>query len=131
MDISEQINYWLDESGEALDIARVLLEKSKFLEAAFFCNLACEKALKSAYINYTKNIPPKVHSLVKLAQMAHIYEIMNEDIKRFINKLEAFQIEGRYPENRKRLYETTPKEIFENILKQTEEAIVWIRTQLI
>lgn len=130
MDILDQITYWIDESAESLDTAKVLIEKSKHLESAFFCNLSCEKMLKAAYIHYSKKIPPKVHSLVKLAQMSAIYEIMSEEMKRFINKLEVFQIEGRYPENRKRLYETTPKEVFSSILQQTEEVVTWIKTRL-
>lgn len=130
MDYSEQIIYWIEESLETLDSAKILFEKSKYLESAFFCNLACEKMLKAIYVHNTKDIPPKVHTLIKLAQLAGIYDGLSEDYKRFLNRIEVFQIEGRYPENRKKLYETTPKQVFFDIIQKTEEVVAWLKEQM-
>lgn len=61
MATDDQVQYWLEESLESLDAAKVLLRAEKYLEAGFFCNLACEKSLKAAFVKHTGKIPPKIH----------------------------------------------------------------------
>jgi HEPN domain-containing protein len=128
--LNKQVDYWIEESMESLDVAKVLLDKKKYLESAFFCNLSSEKMLKAAVVHSTNQIPPKIHTLSKLAQIANIYDRMNESHKRFMNQLDVFQIEGRYPDDRKKLYETTPIDEFSKIYKHTEELILWIKLQV-
>jgi hypothetical protein len=55
---------------------------------------------------------------------------MDDQHKRFLNKIEAFQIEGRYPEDRIKLYATTPPHEFQTILDETEELILWIQQKI-
>ena len=131
MDIDKHVKYWIDESMESLDTAKVLLDATKKLESAFFCNLACEKMLKAAFVKRTNQIPPKIHPLQQLAKSAAIYDDMSESQKDLLNLLDAFQIEGRYPQDRKRIYQTTPVAEFRQILVSTEEIIAWIHEKLI
>jgi HEPN domain-containing protein len=128
--VESQFNYWLNECFETLDVAKVLYQKNKYLESAFFCNLACEKILKAAITRNTNQIPPKTHALVRLAKLSGIYDLMGDQQKRLLNRINAFQIEGRYPEDRKRLYETTPPQEFQFILDKTEELILWIHQKV-
>ena len=128
--VNEHVKYWVDESLETLDAAKILLAGGKSLEASFFCNLACEKAFKAAYIKHTSEIPPKTHSLVQLAQLSALFDLMNETQKRFISRLDVFQIEGRYPQDRAKLYATTPQEEFQTILRETEVIIIWVHQTL-
>lgn len=128
--LESKVNYWVNESFETLDVAKVLFEKNKYLESAFFCNLACEKILKAAYSRNTNQIPPKIHALIRLAKLGEIYDLMSEEQKRLLNRVEAFQIEGRYPEDRTKLYQTTPLQQFRIILDETEEFVQWIHQRI-
>lgn len=128
--MSSKVTYWIDESLETIDTAKVLLDKSKYLEAAFFCHLACEKMLKAAVVKATNETPPKIHSLPRLSSLAEIDGNLTNEQNRFIFSLDAFQIDGRYPPERTLLYQTTSHEEFEQMLKDTEELILWIKSLL-
>ena len=131
MGSNQHIKYWIDESMESIDVAKILFAQKKYLESAFFCNLSCEKMLKASFVCYTSETPPKTHSLTRMAQLSNIYDKMDIKQKRFLNTLEVFQIEGRYPQDRNKLYNTTPAEVFSRVLTETEEIILWIKQQLI
>jgi len=94
LDIGKHVQYWIDESMEALDTAKVLFNAGKNLESAFFCNLACEKVLKAAFVQKTGQIPPKIHSLKQLAKLSGIYENMAETQKEFLDALEVFKLKA-------------------------------------
>ena len=86
--------------------------------------------LKALYSYYIKNVPPKVHSLGKLAVLSGIYDNMSEKQKKFLNRLDVFQIEGRYPLDRNKLYSSTPIDLFQEILVSTEDMLEWLKEQL-
>ncbi len=120
----------MDESAESFDVAKILFDKEKYLEAAFFCNLACEKILKAAIVEFVSIIPPKIHPLTRLAQLSNIDQQMSASQIKFLNRLEVFQIESRYPQDRSKLYASTPIMVFQEILVETEAFLLWIRKQL-
>lgn len=128
--IDEQVKYWIDECFETFDTAKVLLEKKKYLDAAFFCHLSCEKMLKAAFVYHTFKVPPKTHSLNRLTKLAALDRKMTNEQIGFINRIEVFQIEGRYPQDRQKLLKFTPTEEFQAILMKTEEMILWIKQQI-
>ena len=131
MAAGDQVQYWIEESLESLDVAKVLFAAGKYLEAGFFCNLACEKVLKAAFVEHTGKVPPKIHFLVPLAQLTDRYDLMTQSQQKFLARLETFQIEGRYPQYRAKIYESTSKEEFQLVLSGTEAFVLWIREILI
>lgn len=130
MSLDNQESYWISESEESFSVAKILFNNRKYLESAFFCNLSCEKMLKALYSHYIKSVPPKVHSLGKLAILSGIYDKMIEKQKKFLNRLDVFQIEGRYPQDRNKLYSSTPIDVFQEILVNTEDMLKWLKEQL-
>jgi len=123
MGFDNQVDYWVGESEESFSVAKILFSNGKYLESAFFCNLTCEKMLKAIFSYSVKGNPPKVHSLVRLAVFSGIYDKMDEKQKKFLNKLDVFQIEGRYPQDRNKLYNTTPIEMFQKTLDETGDML--------
>jgi HEPN domain-containing protein len=55
--MDKQTAYWLAESLENLDTAKVLYSNKKYLEAAFFCHLSMEKMLKGFFVKRMKSVP--------------------------------------------------------------------------
>lgn len=125
-----ETSYWINESTESFEVAKILFDKNKYLESAFFCNLACEKILKAAIVEVASIIPPKIHILVRLAQLSNFDQQMNLSQIKLLNKLEVFQIESRYPQDRAKLYASTPVTVFQEILTETEAFLKWTKKQL-
>jgi len=95
MDIQKQINYWRDSSDEDQRVSGVLLEKKEYPYALFFSHLALEKMLKAHIAKHTNDFPPKIHNLVRLAELAGT--VLTQDQETFLSGFEEYQIEGRYP----------------------------------
>ena len=80
--------------------------KSKgYLPALFFAHLHTEKLCKALWVkNNTGNTPPKIHNLVKLLNEAKVQ--YSNDQMDFMNIMNNFQLEGRYPDYLDKLFKT-------------------------
>ncbi len=97
MDIDKQIDYWQGSSGEDFAAAESLLEKGHLRQCLFFAHLAIEKMLKSHVTKQTKDIPPRIHNLVRLAVMAGLP--LSDEQENFLTPFDMYQLEGRYPDS--------------------------------
>ena len=95
LDITKHITYWLESSRENLEAAALLIQKDKVLEGLFFAHLALEKTLKAHVVKNTKEIPPRTHNLIRLAELGNIP--LDDDLAASLGKLTDFQLESRYP----------------------------------
>jgi len=95
MDVQKQIDYWRIGAEEDLLAVRALLEKGLSRHALFFAHLALEKMLKAHVSKATRKIPPKIHNLVRLAQIAGI-GAGEKDLKS-LRDFDSYQLQGRYP----------------------------------
>ena len=59
-------------------------------------HLALEKILKAYVVRATSEVPPRIHNLDKLAEIAGL-ELSREQ-RELLREFEAYQIEGRYPD---------------------------------
>jgi HEPN domain-containing protein len=96
IDIKKQIEYWVGTAEDDLDAVKYLVENGKTLQAMFFCHLAVEKIIKAHVTKLTNDVPPKIHNLKRLAELAEL--ILSNEQNNIINELMVFQQEGRYPE---------------------------------
>ena len=72
MDIQKQVDYWKTSSDEDFAAAESLLEKGHLRHCLFFAHLAIEKMLKAHVTRQTKDVPPRTHNLVRLAEIAEL-----------------------------------------------------------
>lgn len=79
---------------EEIDTARILIEKRKFWQGMFFVHLALEKAMKSRVIGRSKNDAPKIHNLVRLAELAGLD--MTEQQEEELGEFNKYCTQGRY-----------------------------------
>jgi len=61
----------------------------------FFAHLALEKLLKAHICKKTEKLAPKIHNLVRLAEIAQL-PLKSEDIDT-LAEMNEFNLEGRYP----------------------------------
>jgi len=104
MDIEEQVEYWKTGSAEDLAAAESLLEKGHLRHCLFFVHLALEKMVKAHAVHTTRDDPPRIHNLVRLAQVAGLK--LNNDQERFLRRFDLYQLEGRYPDAQQVVYNT-------------------------
>jgi HEPN domain-containing protein len=97
MNREKQIAYWRGSAWEDLHAARVLMEKDCYRHGLFFAPLALEKLLKAHVVRSTAAIPPKIHILPRLAELANL--ILPDSFAAFIKRFDRYEIVARYPDS--------------------------------
>ena len=128
--MSAKIEYWLELCDDDLLTAKALFQSERYLHMGFFCHLIAEKALKAVIVYKTDEIPPRLHDLGRLAVLGGISESLSDEQLTLLNKLTPLQMEARYPEYKERIMRTLTPTVCEQLLKQTEEFLCWIKQQL-
>mgnify|MGYP003351225168 CR=1 FL=1 len=98
MDWDEQVDFWRRGALDDLDAARVLLEKRKFGHSLFCMHLAVEKALKARVMEATQTLAPKIHNLVRLAELSGLET--SPERRRILLEFNEYCMAGRYPDAR-------------------------------
>ena len=107
-----------------------MLKSKRHLYVGFMCNQVVEKILKAYYVKNKKEQPPYTHKLRRLAEESNLYKTMTEEQKDFLDIVSPLNIEARYPERKKELFEALSDETCKNILNKTEEFVLWIKKKL-
>ena len=129
MKIDEHIKYWLNSADHDLDTAEILFSAGKYDWCLFLGHLVLEKGLKSFYVKDNENrMPPKTHNLVKLAEKTTIP--LNAELKLFLDEVNDFNLEVRYPEYKQEFYKTCTKKFAEEYLNKIKEHYKWIKSLL-
>jgi HEPN domain-containing protein len=96
IDITKQVAFWREGALEDWVVARELLDRGRTRHGLFFAHLALEKILKAYVCAKTRDLAPRLHNLVRLAELAGLELSENElDI---LAEMNAFALEGRYPD---------------------------------
>jgi HEPN domain-containing protein len=125
-DTEKYVAYWRDGAKEDWVACQDLARLNRRRQALFFAHLTIEKLLKAHICHSTNSMPPRIHSLVRLAEIAsltpdsHQLEILAE-----INR---FNLEGRYPEDIESMRVT--KSDVQYYLKRAKEIYQWLRKKL-
>ena len=128
--MTDRVAYWLDLCEYDLDTAKAMLETKRYLYVGFMCHQVVEKALKAYFSAVQSNEPPKIHSLIRLAQISGLNKQMSEDQLDTLSDFMPLNIEARYPSDKKRLIKSLNEKKCESIITKTEEIYQWIQRQL-
>lgn len=124
MDVQKQIDYWRQSAEEDIAAARSLMDKKHRRHALFFSHLAIEKMLKAHVTKRTNAVPPRTHSLVRLAEMTGLpFPAEREE---FLRMFGVYQLEGRYPDTAQ--VPLDPESAREKLLL-AEEMLEWLKKQ--
>jgi HEPN domain-containing protein len=96
IDIDRQIAYWQEGAQEDWVVAQELVNGNRTRHGLFFAHLALEKVLKAHVCGQTRDLAPRIHNLVRLAELADI-SLRPEQID-VLAEMNAFNLESRYPE---------------------------------
>lgn len=96
VDIGKQIQHWRNGADEDWAVAQDLIGRDKIRHALFIAHLALEKSLKAHVCRNTRELAPRTHNLVRLAEIAGL-KLSEEQID-LLADVNEFNIEGRYPE---------------------------------
>ncbi len=115
---------WLRAAKDDLVDARILLEAGRYASAAFHAHQAAEKALKAAIVELRRELPPKIHNLIRLAQ---ILEIRDEEILECLRRLNPHYRVARYPD----AANGVPSEVYsrsmaEELVRAAERVVQWV-----
>ena len=128
MEIKEHIQYWLDSAENDWAAAENLFASGKYDWCLFIGHLVLEKILKALFVQDNNNqLPPKTHNLIKLAKRTDL-ELTEEQIV-FLDEVNDFNIETRYPQYKNEFYKRCTIEFAENYHLKIEAMAVWLRSQ--
>jgi HEPN domain-containing protein len=126
LDIQKQIQYWRNGAQEAFDAAQDLVNRDhRILFGLFFVHLALEKALKAHVCLTTRQMPPRIHNLNRLMELAQLP--VDDEVLTTASAMNEFNLEGRYPENW-----MTPPTLAEaqDYLEQSKKVFEWLMSRL-
>jgi len=124
-----QVQYWRATADDDLEAIDLLFQGGKFVHALFFTHLALEKILKAHWVNNNpQNVPPKTHNLTILYEKTGL-DLTEEDTD-FMQMMNVFQIEGRYPDYLNSLHKTTKKQEAQAIISQAKVIFQCLREKL-
>jgi HEPN domain-containing protein len=120
MNIKEHIKYWENTSNEDYEVFNLLLNSKKYLHAFFFAHLTIEKLIKAHWVkNNNNSVPPKIHNLITLLKQTDINLSLEQE--RFLAIINDFQIQGRYPDYKKKVNQMLKPDFVENFVPQFTE----------
>ncbi len=96
IDIQKQIDYWRNGSQEDWEVGHELVQLGRTRHGLFFAHLALEKMLKAHVCRATANLAPKIHNLLRLAELTGL--AFSERQQAFLARFDRYQLEGRYPD---------------------------------
>jgi HEPN domain-containing protein len=128
MDPQKIKDFWLEEARESLQVARHLFEKADYSYALFFGHLAIEKLLKAIFVIKKDEQAPFIHNLYRLAEAVGIF--LSEDQKEKLIKITAFNLESRYPDEKRSFRIKCTEEYTRKELTEIEEVFNWLKSIL-
>ncbi|MCK4619111.1 MAG: HEPN domain-containing protein [Desulfobacterales bacterium] len=115
----KHIDYWLNSANHDLDVAETLFQNEKYDWCLFIAHLVLEKTLKAFYVKNTGKLPPRIHDLVRMVDMAKIE--FEEDTLEFMDAVNTFNISTRYPDEKLKFYKMCTREFTEENFNRIKE----------
>lgn len=129
MSKEEHIAYWITQSEDDWQAVQTLFDGRKYLQCLFFAHLVIEKLCKALWVkHHEENIPPRTHNLLFLLDATPLE--LEEEQRNFLLRLNRFQLEGRYPDYQRRMYQICTEDFTQNLLDQTDQFAQCLRNEL-
>jgi len=125
INVEKQVNQLRSGALEAWDNAAYLIKGKRIWLGLFALHLAIEKAPKAHVIKETKDVPPFIHNLPKLAEAANLD--LSERQKNLLADLNPYNICGRYQEE---LGSPPPMSEVKALMKRAKEMFEWLMKRL-
>ena len=118
------MNYWLDSAKHDLEVAETLFSNEKYDWCLFISHLVLEKTLKACFVKEHNKLPPRVHNLIRLAEMSNLE--LSEEQKLFLDKVNDFNVAVRYPDYKGEFRRICNKEFCSKYFNKIKEFYQWL-----
>lgn len=120
---------WLEIAESDLGLAKKLINDSAWrYYSPHFCHQAIEKLFKAIIVERTKDVPPYIHKLKKLSEIAKIK--LSPDQIEWLLTLDPLYISTKYPEELQKIKKECNEKFVLKVYKNTEEIFQWLTQQL-
>ena len=125
----EHVKYWCETSLHDFESAASMFDSTRYDWCLFAGHLALEKILKAIFIDRNGgNIPPKIHNLVRLAELAKIE--LDVQQKFILDKINDFNLQARYPYYKFEFYKRCTEEYTSEYFMKIKELHEWLSSLL-
>ena len=124
-EFEKTIAYYLESSGEDWGIAQKLFRSKDYGYSLFFCHLTLEKLIKSILVKNTNKPALYSHDLSFLAKRASLD--LTPDLTAELNSISAFNIAGRYGDEKREFHKKSTKEYTGKYITVTKNIISWLK----
>ncbi len=111
--------YWINSAEHDLAAAETLFENAKYDWCLFIAHLVLEKLLKAFYVKQIGPVPPRIHDLLRLADIVNIE--FDEETMEFLDGVNTFNISTRYPDEKMTFYKMCTHEFTAEQFKRVKE----------
>jgi HEPN domain-containing protein len=115
---------WAAQSLYDIETAKAMLDTGRYLYVLFCCQQAVEKMLKALIAKQTRELPPRLHNLMRLAEVAAL--TIPEDTAHLFRRLTDFYIASRYPEELEAAAWSVDASQVQQTYVATEEVLRWL-----
>ena len=123
------VRNWIERASYDLKTAKSMLEAERYLYVGFFCQQSIEKLLKAKITQFGTE-PPYIHNLIRLAEIAGIFNDLTEQRKDILGELTIHAVQSRYGDFEGDISEALKPIEAEDLLKKTKELFEWLRAKL-
>lgn len=128
--IDKITKYWIEHSEYDLKTAEAMYKSHRYLYVTFMCQQSIEKILKAIITTISSEAPPKIHNLVRLAELAGIKKSLNQEQIDLLASLTPFCIEARYADYQEKLSKLTKRGLAREYLSKTKGLYKWLRKMM-
>ncbi len=122
----QHIAYWLESAAHDLETADTLYDAAHYDWCLFIGHLVVEKILKAHYVKELNKVPPKSHDLVKLSEALKLD--IDENTIKFMLLVNTFNLETRYPDERRSFYKVCNSDFAEINFNKIKELYKWLKS---
>ena len=122
------IKYWIDGAEDDFETMTAMFDSKRYSWSLFIGHLMIEKLLKAYFVKLYATHAPYTHNVIFLAEKCKLE--VNAKRLNFLEKINEFNLECRYPGEKYELKKKTNKRMVVSNLKNVEEFRNWILTQL-
>jgi len=126
----DKVAYWLDLADYDMETAKAMADTRRWLYVGFMCHQVVEKTLKAYWCGTKEEEAPYTHNLLNLVQSTTLAQMLTNEQRQFVQQIMPLNIEARYPDYKERLLQWLTPERCAELLTQTEQFQLWIKTRL-
>lgn len=126
----DKVKYWIDIADYDYATACDLVKSRRWVYVGFMCHQAIEKTLKAYWTATQPEDPPYTHSLIRLAELSGLQNLMTPEQIAFLDILMPMNIEARYPSYKSHLASRLNENVCADLLSKTEQLQTWIKSKL-